>query len=690
MAIKYPGQQKIGYGKAQVFDTSKLAEGAKYAAEKFSFNRKQKKKAKDDFVKNLKEIDVSKIRQVDTDYITSQVNAVSEYFYKNSAAILNPKLDGGKAAMEVQRLKSFAVGEVQKSIGIKEEDKALSDKIASDKNHFGTTYNYDLHYTRTRTAMNDPMWDDRETPTTYTEVDLSMTEEERADFYSKSKLEQEEILKGRLPSQQLLNQYQSIEDPKEKQEFLLEQGFELPQYGADGDFGDESKSAESKFLERQQTNIENESAELGRVSDISGYENYQDYQQGVSTDLGDGQVGAPSSMLTEQEFDNLQEEYNRYETTWNESQGTFDVTTEGGETIVGLHNRQIEANPMLGDHIREVASKIQFNESEISKVAEERVGEGNVNIFEVKKEIAKEQIINGIKMSIENHRFNPEMMKELNAELSVRQQSDANFTIEDLILEKTQPFIKNESKINFVKDIFKTKPTKISIGGTKPKNYEFAAPLDQIDMSYELGAEDGDVYGAGNKKVYNYKILTEGGVNGAEISQVVGSEGTSKDLLEINTTSKGFQSLAYTKDKKGKIKDGTNWTGTSGSIKLNPSYVFPAPVFTENKTVKDADGNFIRFKKGDRIPDNIEGVDFDFKKSFYPTINDEGNYEFPEGVKMGYFLQGRDDASKMPVLIEYKGQVKKQIENWLKRQTDDNRTVTHFNNILGIGTNRAD
>ena len=33
MAIKYPGQQKIGYGKAQVFDTSKLAEGARYAAQ---------------------------------------------------------------------------------------------------------------------------------------------------------------------------------------------------------------------------------------------------------------------------------------------------------------------------------------------------------------------------------------------------------------------------------------------------------------------------------------------------------------------------------------------------------------------------------------------------------------------------------------------------------------------------------
>jgi len=156
MAIKYPGEQKIGYGKAQIFDTSKLAEGAWKAGEKLSLKRKEKKKAKDEFVKNLKDIDVSKIRQVDTDYITGNVNAVSEYFYKNSAAILNPKLDGGKAAIEVERLKAFAVGEVQKSIGIKEEDKMLNDRIISDKDHFGTHENYSLHNTRIRTSYESP------------------------------------------------------------------------------------------------------------------------------------------------------------------------------------------------------------------------------------------------------------------------------------------------------------------------------------------------------------------------------------------------------------------------------------------------------------------------------------------------------------------------------------------------------
>ena len=48
MAIKYPGEQKIGYGKAQIFDTSKLAEGAWKAGEKLSLKRKEKKKAKDE------------------------------------------------------------------------------------------------------------------------------------------------------------------------------------------------------------------------------------------------------------------------------------------------------------------------------------------------------------------------------------------------------------------------------------------------------------------------------------------------------------------------------------------------------------------------------------------------------------------------------------------------------------------
>ena len=715
MAIKYPGQQKIGYGKAQVFDTSKLAEGARYAAEKFSLKRKEKKKAKDDFVKNLKEIDVSKIRQVDTDYITSQVNAVSEYFYKNSAAILNPKLDGGKAAMEVQRLKSFAVGEVQKSIGIKEEDKALSDKIASDKNHFGTTYNYDLHSTRTRTAMNNPMWDDRETPTTYTEVDLSMTEEERADFYSKSKLEQEEILKGRLPSQQLLNQYQSIEDPKEKQEFLLEQGFELPQYGADGDFGDESKSAESKFLERQQTNIENESAELGRVSDISGYENYQDYQQGVSTDLGDGQVGAPSSMLTEQEFDNLQEEYNRYETTWNESQGTFDVTTEGGETIVGLHNRQIEANPMLGDHIMKVAKEIVPKNMVVQKGDKWQVGEGNVTQFDTKVEADRQSVINALNGSISGHRFNPEMEKELNEELIERQKTNPQFTREDLLVEKAMPYVQYENKTQLIRDIFKPKGTRVNVSTGKPTPDEFAVPLTSLDDKFAITSNIGeDEIGLFQGQLFNFDLLNEGTVNGvpiggAEISQVAKGEGGQSDVIEVRTSNKGYQELfGETEGEEGTENTGNiRWKEKASTIKLNPQFIFPAPTFDRNVVV-----NGITFKAGDRIPSFIQTGDGELSEGgsfeeYMPTVNQEGEYEFgtftdDEGKKFKvepkYFLQGtivkEGTGANAPVIIEYdknNGTVYSAVNSYIQRQSGSRNAFDIMNrNLLGYsGTNRA-
>jgi len=365
MAIKYPGQQKIGYGKAQVFDTSKLAEGAWKAGEKLSLKRKEKKKAKDEFIKNLKDIDVSKIRNVDTDYITSQVNAVSEYFYNNSAAILNPKLDGGKAAMEVQRLKQFAVGEVQKSIGIKEEDKMMQDQIASDPDHFGTGQNYDLHRLRIRTSMDNKMWEDHETEETEYEVDLSMTDIEKTEFYSKSKSDQEEILKSRIPSQMKLDDYKSLKTVKEKQQWLVSNNYDLGDSGdnddgVDGDWGDLSEDAEEKFLQNVESDIKEQTTRIDTEStgDVSQYDNYSDY----ADEFGAITPGFNVGLLDEDEFNNLKDEYNKYETKWNESQGTYETRTQGGQTVVGLHNRALNANPMLGEHIQNVAKDIQFSE----------------------------------------------------------------------------------------------------------------------------------------------------------------------------------------------------------------------------------------------------------------------------------------------------------------------------------------
>ena len=688
MAIKYPGEQKIGYGKAQVFDTSKLAEGARYAAQVLDKKKKEKKKAKDDFLKGLKDIDVSKIRQVDTDYITKQVNAVSEYFYNNSAAILNPKLDGGKAAMEVQRLKQHAIGEVQKSIGIKEEDKAMEDRIASDTEHFGTTENYTLHRTRTRTPMNHNMWNDHETPTTYTETDLSMTEEEKADFYSKSVSEQQNILKERLPSQQLLNKYNSLKTDKEKQQFLLEQNLETDlgdtgpnDDGVDGKFGKKSRDAEKEFLDRETVNVEIQSNELGKASDVSQYDSYEEYKRVISTDIDGNEIGMPASVLSEEEFNSLKDSYNQYETKWNESQGTFDVTTSGGELIVGLHNRQLNANPMLGDHIQEVAANIQFNELEIEKIATERVGEGNVNIFETKKEIAKEQIINGIKMSIENHRFNPEMIKELNEELSVRQQTDKNLTLEDLILEKAQPFIKNDSKIDFVRDIVKPKTNIRVSGGYKPPAYDYVAPIDKLDHSYENVFPSGPRTADGGK-LMNYDLIA-GEINGrnvqgVDVGSIVGTEGSQHDILNLTTTRHGIKLLEET---KGGFTNYTDWIKKSGTYRFNPQFIFPAVTAKSKITISGR-----TFMPGERIPISGEGLP---NMDAYHEIVD-GKLTHPK-VEMVYFLQGtvvqkgQDDA---PAITRFEGTVRSQMNHWIKKQTKDNRTVSHMNSILGIGTSK--
>ena len=582
MAIKYPGEQKIGYGKAQIFDTSKLAEGAWKAGEKLSLKRKEKKKAKDEFVKNLKDIDVSKIRQVDTDYITGNVNAVSEYFYKNSAAILNPKLDGGKAAIEVERLKAFAVGEVQKSIGIKEEDKMLNDRIISDKDHFGTHENYSLHNTRIRTAMNHPMWNDHETPVTEVQVDLSMTEEEKTDFYSKSKTEQDKILKGKIPMQVALNDYNSLETVEEKQAWLVNNNYDLGDSGdnddgVDGDWGTLSQDAEKEFLDKANKSIEERSSGIIDAGNISNYETFEEYKNIASPNY--------QEHLSENEFNNIKNEYNEYETTWNESQGTFETKTEGGNTVVGLHNRQLNANPMLGEHIQKVAKDIQFSEAEITRIATERVGEGNVNIFETKKQVATEHIVNTIMGSIKGHRFNPEMMKELNTELSERQKQDENFTLEDLVLEKAQGYIKNENKFDFVRDIFKPRGTSFSVGGTPPIQH-VGMPLDP--NTYSMGVPNS----SSANDILPFTTQAQG------VSVQITESTTGKSTYALTTTSSGWRRVSGAKNKKGVFVPPSFESSRHTFSTFRPTKV--ETYFTATSTFTHGSKTYV---KGDIVPD---------------------------------------------------------------------------------------
>jgi hypothetical protein len=620
MAIKYPGEQKIGYGEAQVFDTSKLAEGAWKGVEKIEKKKKEKKKAEDDFKKNLTNIDVSKIRDVDVPYINSQVNAVSDFFYKNSAAIMNPKLDGGKANMELSKLKTHAVGEVQRSIGIKAEDKLLDDKIANEPDFFGTHENYELSHNRHRTPMNSSLWNDYTSPTTTEEIDLTMTGEEKDDFYSKSI---SEISKTLFP----------------------------------GGEADEEV--------------------VKTASDIRSYDNYEDYYNATG-----------SNYIDEDQFDNLKSEYNEYETKWNESQGTFETVTHGGETTVGLHNQSLNANPMLGDYIEERAANIvNFSDTEITKLAEEKVGEGNVNIFEVKKEIAKEKIIAGIVGGINMHRFKPEMKEELANMLKERQQDDPNLTMEDLVLELAEPFVKQlDTDVQWVRDIFKPKPTRINVGD-KPKPIEFARPLGQLDNKFNFHFTGGNDLsegggGFGHTADWNFNLLNEGSVDGqkiggVDITQVVSGEGTTKDVLNISTTSKGFRQLGGVDEDSVKK---SNWTNVSGSIQMNPSMIFPSPVFTETKEYKG-----VWFEKGDRIPQKITkgNTVIDFSE-YFPSINDDGEYEPVQDTEIAYFLQGVDKNSKQPIIVEYDNQVRKNIESWVLRQTDSNKSISEMNKLLGL------
>ena len=576
MAIKYPGEQKIGYGKAQIFDTSKLAEGAWKAGEKLSLKRKEKKKAKDEFVKNLKDIDVSKIRQVDTDYITGNVNAVSEYFHKNSAAILNPKLDGGKAAIEVQKLKSFAVGEVQKSIGIKEEDKMLNDRIISDKDHFGTHENYSLHNTRVRTAMNLPMWNDYETPETEVEVDLSMTEEEKTDFYSKSKKEQTKILKEGNENYQQINEYNSLGTAKEKQQYLID---------------------------------------LDEGHDFDYYDN------------------TGSDYLSEDQFNNLKDSYNEYETTWDASQGTFDVTTEGGNTVVGLHNRQLNANPMLGEHIMKYAKEIVPKDMVIEKGGKWQVGEGNVTQFNTKIEADRQSVINAINGSIAGHRFNPEMENELLSELTERQKINPEFTREDLIIEKAMPYVQYENKSQLVRDIFRPKANNISFKAGGPEKIEnVGAPIEPVLLNLHTPS---------SSDANNTLEFTSQGVG---VAVQITESTTGKSTFNLKTTASGWRQVEMS--NSGVNPKFSNKTKTFKTFRpIDVQKYFTA---TDAFTWVDGNSHTHTFVEGDIVP-NLAAQD---------NSSD---------VKKAHWLNGHDGTE--PVMIRLDDYSKGALAQWMLTRT---------------------
>ena len=193
---------------------------------------------------------------------------------------------------------------------------------------------------------------------------------------------------------------------------------------------------------------------------------------------------------------------------------------------------------------------------------------------------------------------------------------------------------------------------------------------------------------------WSYGMLNEGTVGGvtvggADISQVAKGEGGASDVIEIRTSKKGYRQLYG--------EDGLHWKERSETIKLNPQFIFPAATFTDDIKV-----NGIQFKAGDRVPTDIEEngtyqVGFD---AYLPTVNQDGEYEFPDGVEMKYFLQGTiikeggQDGSNQPIIIEYgrdAGTVWGAVNSYIQRQSNSKTAFDIMNrNLLGYsGTNSA-
>ena len=74
------------------------------------------------------------------------------------------------------------------------------------------------------------------------------------------------------------------------------------------------------------------------------------------------------------------------------------------------------------------------------------------------------------------------------------------------------------------------------------------------------------------------------------------------------------------------------------------------------------------------------------------SINDEGEYESHSDTDISYFIQGTEDQGSQPVIIEYSNQVRRNVESWVMRQTDDKTSITKMNQLLGLpnlGEDRA-
>ena len=190
MAIKYPGTNLIGYGKAQVYkdrDNTKLARevmkkqcpsGTRWDGQKCAPLPK-----KEDILKDLKDIDISKVRNAELEgdnNLYTQKDDILAFGTKHMRQIQD-KSDGGKYYMEFERMKNNLRRNITMSANQKTKDEEVVDMMMEDEN-FMTETNMDKWKQTRNTSMFSPQWNASSEP--YTEEETTTAQSElQAKYY---------------------------------------------------------------------------------------------------------------------------------------------------------------------------------------------------------------------------------------------------------------------------------------------------------------------------------------------------------------------------------------------------------------------------------------------------------------------------------------------------------------------------
>ena len=184
MAIKYPGTNMIGYGKAQVWKDRDITRGAEMEKRKkcppgymFDGQKCVPLPKKKDILSDLKDIDISKVRNAELtgdNNLYQQKDDIIAFGVKNMAAIQD-KSDGGKAYMEFEKMKSNLQRNIIMSVNQKAKDTEVL-KMMTDDENFMTPTNMDMWKQTTSTSMFSENWNQQSEDYSQDEIDSAKSE----------------------------------------------------------------------------------------------------------------------------------------------------------------------------------------------------------------------------------------------------------------------------------------------------------------------------------------------------------------------------------------------------------------------------------------------------------------------------------------------------------------------------------